>query len=56
MTGSDEFPLRIGKNVLIKGSSYLFGSIVEDGVSIEHSVLIKKKLKQKKMRTEKLNL
>jgi bifunctional UDP-N-acetylglucosamine pyrophosphorylase/glucosamine-1-phosphate N-acetyltransferase len=45
MTGSDEFPLRIGKNVLIKGSSYLFGSVVEDGVSIEHSVLIKKKIK-----------
>jgi bifunctional UDP-N-acetylglucosamine pyrophosphorylase / glucosamine-1-phosphate N-acetyltransferase len=42
MTGSDEFPLRIGKNVLIKGTSYLFGSVVEDGVKIEHSVLIKK--------------
>jgi bifunctional UDP-N-acetylglucosamine pyrophosphorylase/glucosamine-1-phosphate N-acetyltransferase len=48
MTGSDEFPLRIGKNVLIKGSSYLFGSIVEEGVSIEHSVLIKKKIKAEK--------
>lgn len=48
MTGSDEFPLRIGKNVLIKGSSYLFGSVVEDGVSIEHSVLIKKKVKAEK--------
>jgi len=45
MTGSDEFPLRIGKNVLIKGSSYLFGSIVDDDVTIEHSVLIKKKVK-----------
>jgi len=48
MTGSDEFPLRIGKNVLIKGSSYLFGSVVEDGVAIEHSVLIKKKVKAEK--------
>jgi bifunctional UDP-N-acetylglucosamine pyrophosphorylase/glucosamine-1-phosphate N-acetyltransferase len=48
MTGSDEFPLRIGKNVLIKGSSYLFGSVVDDGVSIEHSVLIKKKIKAEK--------
>ena len=48
MTGSDEYPLRIGKNVLIKGSSYLFGSIVEDGVTIEHSVLIKKKIKAEK--------
>jgi bifunctional UDP-N-acetylglucosamine pyrophosphorylase / glucosamine-1-phosphate N-acetyltransferase len=45
LTGSDEFPLRIGKNVLIKGTSYLFGSIVEDDVTIEHSVLIKKKVK-----------
>lgn len=48
MTGSDEFPLRIGKNVLIKGSSYLFGSVVEDNVIIEHSVLIKKKIKAEK--------
>ncbi|MFZ2323551.1 MAG: NTP transferase domain-containing protein [Ignavibacteriaceae bacterium] len=48
MTGSDEFPLRIGKDVLIKGTSYLFGSIVEDGVMIEHSVIIKKKVKAQK--------
>lgn len=54
MTGSDEFPLRIGKNVLIKGSSYLFGSVVEDGVSIEHSVLIKKKIKAEKDATGKI--
>ncbi|MCX8009816.1 MAG: multidrug transporter, partial [Ignavibacteria bacterium] len=46
MTGSDEFPLRIGKNVLIKGTSYLFGSIVEDDIFIEHSVLIKKKVER----------
>ena len=48
MTGSDEYPLRIGKNVLIKGSSYLFGSVVDDNVTIEHSVLIKKKVKAEK--------
>lgn len=42
MTGSDEFPLRIGKQVLIKGTSYVFGSIIEDNIYIEHSVLIKK--------------
>lgn len=48
LTGSDEFPLRIGKNVLIKGTSYLFGSMVEDNVAIEHSVLIKKKVKAEK--------
>lgn len=48
LTGSDEFPLRIGKNVLIKGTSYLFGSMVEDHVTIEHSVLIKKKVNAEK--------
>ncbi len=45
MTGSDEFPLSIGKKVLIKGTSYLFGSQVGDNVNIEHSVLITKKVK-----------
>jgi bifunctional UDP-N-acetylglucosamine pyrophosphorylase / glucosamine-1-phosphate N-acetyltransferase len=44
MTGSDEFPLRIGKNVLIKGTSYIFGSIIADDVNIEHSVIIKKRV------------
>jgi bifunctional UDP-N-acetylglucosamine pyrophosphorylase / glucosamine-1-phosphate N-acetyltransferase len=44
MTGSDEYPLRIGKNVLIKGTSYIFGSIIEDDVHIEHSVIIKKRV------------
>ncbi|MFQ5605209.1 MAG: NTP transferase domain-containing protein [bacterium] len=39
MTGSDEFPTRIGNNVTIKGTSYIFGSIVEDNLWIEHSVL-----------------
>ena len=54
LTGSDEFPLRIGKNVLIKGSSYLFGSVVEDNVTIEHSVLIKKKVKAEKDESGKI--
>lgn len=45
ITGSDDYPTRIGKNVLIKGTSYLFGTIVEDGVFIEHSVLIRKKIR-----------
>jgi bifunctional UDP-N-acetylglucosamine pyrophosphorylase/glucosamine-1-phosphate N-acetyltransferase len=45
MTGSDEFPLRIGKNVLIKGTSYIFGSTIEDNLYIEHSVIVKKKVK-----------
>jgi bifunctional UDP-N-acetylglucosamine pyrophosphorylase/glucosamine-1-phosphate N-acetyltransferase len=42
MTGSDEYPTRIGNNVLIKGTSYVFGSIIEDDLWIEHSVLKKK--------------
>jgi len=46
LTGSDEFPLRIGANVLIKGTSYIFGSLIEDGVHIEHSVIIKKKVER----------
>lgn len=54
MTGSDEYPLRIGKNVLIKGTSYLFGSIVEDGLFIEHSVLVKKKVKAIKDKNGKI--
>jgi bifunctional UDP-N-acetylglucosamine pyrophosphorylase / glucosamine-1-phosphate N-acetyltransferase len=45
MTGSDEFPLRIGTNVLVKGTSYIFGSVIEDYVHIEHSVIIKKKIR-----------
>jgi bifunctional UDP-N-acetylglucosamine pyrophosphorylase/glucosamine-1-phosphate N-acetyltransferase len=45
MTGSDEYPLRIGTNVLIKGTSYIFGSLLEDYVHIEHSVIIRKKVK-----------
>lgn len=39
MTGSDEFPVIIGNNVLIKGTSYIFGSVIESGIWIEHSVL-----------------
>jgi bifunctional UDP-N-acetylglucosamine pyrophosphorylase/glucosamine-1-phosphate N-acetyltransferase len=46
LTGSDEFPLRVGSDVLIKGTSYIFGSIIKDGVFIEHSVIIKKKVKR----------
>ncbi len=53
MTGSDLFPLRIGNNVTIKGTSYLFGSIIEDNVFIEHCVLIKKKVLNKDGKKEK---
>ncbi|HNJ81519.1 MAG TPA: hypothetical protein PLK38_08155, partial [Methanoregulaceae archaeon] len=44
MTGSDDHPLVIGKNVLVKGTSYIFGSIIEDDVHVEHSVIIKKRI------------
>jgi bifunctional UDP-N-acetylglucosamine pyrophosphorylase/glucosamine-1-phosphate N-acetyltransferase len=46
MTGSNEYPLRIGKNVTIKGTSYLFGSIIDDDMFIEHSVIIKKRVEK----------
>ncbi|MFQ5632677.1 MAG: multidrug transporter, partial [bacterium] len=39
MTGSDENPTRIGANVLIKGTSYVFGCVIEDDLWIERSVL-----------------
>jgi bifunctional UDP-N-acetylglucosamine pyrophosphorylase/glucosamine-1-phosphate N-acetyltransferase len=45
MTGSDEFPLKIGKNVLIKGTSYIFGSKIANNLFIEHSILVKKKVR-----------
>ena len=45
MTGSDEFPLRIGKNVLIKGTSYIFGSKIANNLFIEHSIIVKKKVR-----------
>jgi len=45
MTGSDEFPLRIGKNVLIKGTSYIFGSKISNNLFIEHSIIVKKKVR-----------
>lgn len=44
VTGSDDFPTIIGKNVLIKGTSYIFGTVIENDVFIEHSVLIRKKI------------
>lgn len=47
ITGSNEQPVNIGRNVLIKGTSYLFGCDVADNVTIIHSVLINKKIKKK---------
>ncbi len=44
ITGSDHCPCKIGANVTIKGFTYIFGSEVEDNISIEHSILIRKKI------------
>ncbi len=38
VTGSDKHPVIIGQNVLIKGVSYLYGSIVDDYAYIEHCI------------------
>lgn len=54
MTGSNEFPLRIGKNVLIKGTSYIFGSKISDNLFIEHSILVKKKVRAVKDKKGKI--
>lgn len=51
MTGSEDFPLQIGKNVTIKGTSYIFGSIIDDDLFIEHSVLIKKRIEKIKKKS-----
>jgi bifunctional UDP-N-acetylglucosamine pyrophosphorylase/glucosamine-1-phosphate N-acetyltransferase len=56
MTGSDDFPLRIGKNVLIKGTSYIFGSKIADDLFIEHSILVKKKVRAIKDKKGKIQL
>ncbi len=42
MTGSYEHPISIGDNVTIKGTSYIFGSQIDNDLFIEHSILIKK--------------
>ena len=44
ITGSDEFPVEIGSGVTIKGTSYIFGSKLEDNLLINHSILIRKKI------------
>ena len=46
MTGSDDCPTLIGNHVTIKGTSYIFGSLIEDDVWIEHSVIKKKRVEK----------
>jgi len=44
VTGSDKYPTRIGDKVMIKGTSYIFGSTIEENAWIEHCVLKTKKV------------
>ncbi|MBT9138038.1 MAG: Bifunctional protein GlmU [Syntrophomonadaceae bacterium] len=46
ITGGDEYPTRIGDNVTIKGTSYVFGSIIENDQWIEHSIIKKKYIRK----------
>ncbi|NOX18748.1 MAG: multidrug transporter, partial [Chlorobi bacterium] len=46
ITGSDCYLTRIGDNVTVKGISYIFGSILDEGTKIEHSVLINKRVEK----------
>ncbi len=39
ITGSTAHPVIIGNNVLIKGVTYIFGSVIEDDLLIVHSIL-----------------
>lgn len=52
MTGSDEFPLRIGQRVTIKGTTYLYGCIVDDDLLIEQSVIKCKHVEQVRRRDD----
>lgn len=45
ITGSDEYPVIIGDNVTVKGTSYIFGSKIDNNLLIYHSILVRKKLK-----------
>jgi bifunctional UDP-N-acetylglucosamine pyrophosphorylase/glucosamine-1-phosphate N-acetyltransferase len=46
ITGGEGWPVIIGDNVVIKGTTYLFGCIVEPDVNILHSVLIRKRVER----------
>ena len=45
ITGSDEYPINIGNEVHLRGVSYIFGSVIESGVKITHSVIKRKHVK-----------
>lgn len=45
ITGSDEHPVRIGSNVRIKGTTYIYGCTIEEGVQIEHCFIKQKRIR-----------
>lgn len=45
ITGSDEHPVRIGSDVRIKGSTYLYGCVIEDSVQMEHCFVKQKRIR-----------
>lgn len=46
ITGNDDYPVYIEENVLIKGTTYIFGSYIEKDVEIEHSILKRKRIER----------
>jgi bifunctional UDP-N-acetylglucosamine pyrophosphorylase/glucosamine-1-phosphate N-acetyltransferase len=46
MTGSDAFPMNVGRRVIVKGTTYLYGCQIDDDLLIEHSVIKCKRLEQ----------
>ncbi|MDA0709341.1 MAG: NTP transferase domain-containing protein [bacterium] len=50
MTGSDAHPMRIGERVTVKGTSYLYGCLIDDDLLIEHSVIKCQRVEQVRRR------
>ena len=50
LTGSDAFPMRVGKRVVVKGTSYLYGCQIDDDLLIEHSIIKCKHVEQVRRR------
>jgi bifunctional UDP-N-acetylglucosamine pyrophosphorylase/glucosamine-1-phosphate N-acetyltransferase len=44
ITGNDQFHCQIGSNVIIRGLSYIFASLIDNNILIEHSIIKKKKI------------
>ncbi|MFQ5650942.1 MAG: NTP transferase domain-containing protein [bacterium] len=46
ITGTEEFPTKLGRNVTITGSSNISGCTIEDDVLVEHTILEHKTIKR----------